>query len=69
MTAASVVEGPLKNVTCEKMAIAIKVMKPGKAAGPSEVCAKMISASGETEVSVMVELCKCVLDGKQIPDE
>ena len=40
----------------QEMAIAIKVMEPGKAAGPSEVCAKMISASGEAGVSVMVEL-------------
>ena len=37
VTAASVVEGPIKNVTCEEMAIAIKVMTPGKAAGPSAV--------------------------------
>ena len=47
----------IKNVTCKEMAIAIKVMKPGKAAGPSEVCAEMISASGEVGVNVMVELC------------
>ena len=33
------------------MAIAIRVMKPGKAAGPSEECAEMISASGEVGVS------------------
>ena len=36
------------------MAIATKVMKPGKAAGPSEVCAEMMSASGEVGVNVMV---------------
>ena len=29
----------------------------------------MISASGEVGVSVMVELCKHVLDGKGMPDE
>ena len=44
--------------------MALKVMKPGKAAGPSEVCAEMISASGEVGASVMVELCQRVLDGK-----
>ena len=63
------VEGPIKNVTREEMARAIKVMKPVKAAGPSEVCAEMISARGEVGVSVMVELCQCVLDGKGMPDE
>ena len=36
------------------MVIAIKVIKPGKAAGPSEVCAKMISACGEVVDSVMM---------------
>ena len=29
----------------------------------------MISASKEIEISVMVELCQCVLDGKGMPDE
>ena len=47
MAAASMVEGLIKNATHEEMAIAIKVMKPRKAAGPSEVCVEMISAGGE----------------------
>ena len=58
VTAASMVKGPIKNVIQEKMAIAIKVMKPGKAAGPSEVCAEMISASG-VGVGVMVSANTC----------
>ena len=62
-------EGLIKNVTRKEMAMAIKVMKPGKAARPSEVCEEMISASGEVGVSVMVELCQRVLDGKKMPDE
>ena len=69
MTAASMVKGPIKNATHEEMAIAMKAMKPGKATGPSEVCAEMISASGEIGVSVMVELCQRVLEGKGRPDE
>ena len=44
-------------------------MKPEKAAGPSEVSAEMISASGEVGGSVMVELCQRLLDGKGMPDE
>ena len=63
------VERPIKNVTLEEVAMAIKVIKPGKTAGPSEVCAEMISASGEVGVSVMVELCQRVLDEKERPDE
>ena len=66
VTAASIVEGPIKSVTCKEMAIAIKVMKPTKTAGPPEVCAEMVSASGEVGVSVTVER---VLDGKEMPDE
>ena len=68
VTAASMVEGPIKNVTHEEMAIAIEMMKPGKAAGPSKECAEMISAKEEVRVSVMVELCQCMLDGKEMPD-
>ena len=63
------IEGPTKNVTHEEMAIAIKVMKPGKAAGTSKVCANMISANEEVGVSVMVKLCQRMLDRKGIPDE
>ena len=47
VTVTSMIEGLIKNVTRDEMAIAIKVMKPGMAAGLSEVCAEMISASGE----------------------
>ena len=38
------VEGPITNVTCEEMAI---VIKPGKVAGPSQLCVKIISAGVE----------------------
>ena len=37
VTEASMVEGPIKNATREEIAMAIKAMKSGKAAGPSEV--------------------------------
>ena len=43
VTVPSMVEGPIKNLTREEMAIAIKVMKPGKAAGHSEVRVCMCS--------------------------
>ena len=48
-------EGPIKNVTHKEIAIALKAMNPGKAAGPSEVCTKMTSASGEG-IGVLMEL-------------
>ena len=39
------------------MAIAVKVMKPGKAGGPFKVCAAIICATGKIGVSAMVQLC------------
>ena len=60
------VERPIKKVTCEEMAIAIK---PGKADGSSEICAEIMSASAELRISVMVELCQRVLHRKEMPDE
>ena len=51
-------EGSIKKVTWEKVAIAIKAMQLEKAAGPSQVLAQMISASKELEISVMfTQLC------------
>ena len=69
MTAASMVEGSIKNAIRKKMAIAIEMIKPGKAAEPSEVCVEMISATGKVGLSVMEELCQRVLYGKGMTDE
>ena len=63
------VEGPVEGISREEVVKAIKEMKIGKAAGPSEVCVEMIEASGEIGIDVMVELCQRVLDGKGMPDE
>ena len=48
------------------MAIAIKAMKLRKEAGLSKICAEMISASGEVDVSVMMELCQRASNGKEM---
>ena len=69
VTEASMVEGFIKNVTREEMAIAIEVMKPGRQLDPLEVRTEAISASGEVGISVMVKLCQRVLDGKGMQDE
>ena len=50
------------------MAMAIKVMKSGKAAGPSKVCSEIMSASKEVGINVMVELCQRVLNRKGMPE-
>ena len=62
-------EGPIKNPLRKEMAIAIKVMQARKTAGPSELCAEMVSARGEVGISVVMELCQHALDRKGMPDE
>ena len=57
-------EGPVERVSREEVVKALGKMKAGKAAGPSEVCVEMITAS-----DVMGELCHSVLDGRGMPDE
>ena len=44
-------------------------MKSGKATGPSEADSKIIIASGDTGIKVMVRLCQHVLDGRSMPEE
>ena len=68
MIDANVLEGRIKKISWEEMAIAGKAMKLGNAAGPSEVCA-MISASGKVGIAVVLELCQRVFDGKGMKDE
>ena len=62
-------EGPVERVSQEEVVKTIGEMKVGKAAGPSEVSVEMIAASGEIGISVMVELCQGMLDGRRMPDE
>ena len=69
MTEASVVQGLIEKVTYEEMITAMKAMKLGKAAGPSEVCAETISTSAKMGISVMMELCRRALDGKGMSDK
>ena len=61
ITGASMVEVLIEKVTCEEMATAVTAMKPGKAAGPSKVCAEIVSTSGEIGICVMMKLCQRVL--------
>ena len=66
---AAVVEGPVEKVSRKKVREAIRKMKPGKAAGLSEITTEMIVADGRIAKEVMLQLCQRVLDGKGIPDE
>ena len=63
-----IVERPIKMITHKERVIAIKATKSRKAAGHFELYAKMISTSGVVGISVMMELCQRVLDGKRMLD-
>ena len=69
MTEGDTVEGRVEKVSHEEMVTAIKAVKPGKAAGPFQLCAEIIFASGEVKISVRMELCQRVLNGKEMPGE
>ena len=69
LTEAEVVEGPIESVTRREVAEAIQKMKPGKAAGSSEINTELIKSSGNVGITVMTELCQRILDGKGMPAE
>ena len=69
MVETDVVEGPVEKVACNEIVRAMQKMKSGKAAEQSEVSVKMMVASGEIGVKVIMELCQRVLDGRGMPDE
>ena len=62
-------EGPVERISQEEVVKAVREMKVGKAAGPSEVSAEMIAVSGNIGIDVMVQLCQGVLDGRRMPDD
>ena len=69
MSEVDVVEGPIEKVTQDEVLKAVKAMKLRKAAGPSEVSAEMITASGEIGISIMQKLRQNVLVGGGMPEE
>ena len=69
ITDMDVIEGPIEKVTGEEVMTALRKMKSGKATGPMTVDSKMIIASGDTGIEVIVELCQRVLDGRGMSEE
>ena len=62
-------EGPVDCVGKEDVVQASNKMKTGKANGPSKESLKLIAASREVRIQVMVEACQTVLDGFGMPVE
>ena len=55
VTNADVVEGPVQGISHAEIKHAVKAMKTAKAAGPSDVNAEMIAASGQVKEEVIRE--------------
>ena len=66
---ADTVEGPIQRVTREEIMEAYKYLKIGMASGPTEVYAEMILASDDVGISVLMELCHRILDGRGMSED
>jgi len=53
LDAANTVSGPIEEITCQEVKLAIEKMKNGKAAGPSGVVAEMLKAAGDIGIQWM----------------
>ena len=63
------VEGPCELINEKEVEEAIKVMKVGKAGGPSEVVGEMLKAAGKKGIKRLKELCNQVVREGAIPRE
>jgi hypothetical protein len=63
------VEGPAPDITLEQVIQAIRDMKVGKAAGPSQLVAEMLKASGETGAVLIRDLVTSIARDGKIPSD
>ena len=66
---ADTVEGPIERVTREEIMEAFKHLMIEKAPGPTEIYAKMILASVDVGIRVLMELYHRILDGNGMPED
>ena len=64
---ADTVQRPIERVLREETMEAFKHLKIGKAPGPTEVYAEIITAGGDIGIRGLVEICQRILDGKGMP--
>ena len=64
---ADTLQGAIEGVMREDILEAFIHLKIGRTPGPSEVYAKMILASGDVGIRVLMELCQRTQDGKWTP--
>ena len=63
------VKRPCELINEKEVEEAIKVMKAGKAGGPSEMVGKMLKAAGKKGIKRLTELCNQVVREGAIPRE
>ena len=63
------VHGPIFHVTLEEVELALKSMKPGKAAGPTECTSDMFKYAGRTGLEQMTKAFAQIFETAKIPEE
>ena len=66
---ADIVEGPCELTSEREVEEAIKNMKVGKAAGPSEIVVEMLKAAGSKSVKILTKICNHVVEEGAMPRE
>ena len=62
------VEGPLDNVTRDEVQTAMRKLKAGKAAGPSEVTTEMFTMAGDVGTDMLLEVFRNVIKNDSSPE-
>ena len=65
--AEKVVSGPIGEITCQEVRVALEDMKSGKASGPSGVVTEMLKAAGEIVIEWMTDLFNAVVREGKVP--
>ena len=66
---ANIVEGPCELISEREVEEAIRNMKVGKAAGPSEIVVEMLKAAGNKDVKIMTKIYNYVVREGAMPRE
>src|SRR5207245_10107967 len=65
--AEKVVSGPIGEITCQEVRVALEDMKSGKASGPSGGVTEMLKAAGEIVIEWMTDLFNAVVREGKVP--
>ena len=66
---ADIIEGPCELISEREIEEAVRNIKVGKAAGPSEIVVEMLKATGNKGVKIMTKICNHVVRGGAMPRE